>query len=169
MSMTDGVPAEGIAVQLRLEHPPSNRMIGSTRRYIEELCIPLVGEDAASRVAMTTHELFENLAKYAEGRLRRLEIAIVSHKNLYHVRIAATNRAKPDRLDDLERILTEVSSSTDPRATHLSYMNRSVARTEGSGLGLSRIRAEGDMEIGYSRSGDEIVVWAESTLLPRSD
>jgi anti-sigma regulatory factor (Ser/Thr protein kinase) len=162
--MTTSTAPEGIDVQLRLEHPPSIRMIGSTRRYIEELCVPLVGEDAASRVAMATHELFENLAKYAEGRLRRLEVAIMSRQEQYHIRITATNRAKRERLDELEQILTEVSSSANPRATHLSYMNRSVARSEGSGLGLSRIRAEGEMQIGYERSGDEIVVWAETIL-----
>lgn len=156
--------AEVVSVQLRLMSSPSVRVIASTRRLIEELCEPLIGADAGSQIAMVVHELMENLAKYAVGGTLRLDVAILTSENHYQIHVTAANRASPDHLDALEKILQDIATSRDPRATHLKYMNQSVTRGEGSGLGLTRIRAEGDMEISYSRSGDEITVRAEATL-----
>jgi len=162
--MPDSMMAEAVSVQLRLRNPPSVHMITTTRRFIEELCEPLLGADASSQVAMAVHELMENLAKYAEGGSMRLEVEVLSHQSEYQICITAANRARPERLAALEEILKDIASSDDPRAMHLRYMNQSVQRKEGSGLGLTRIRAEGDMKIGYSRSGDEITIRAEARL-----
>jgi len=140
------------------------RMITSTRQYVEELCEPLAGADAGSQVAMVVHELMENLAKYAEGGSMRLEVEVLPHGSDYQVRITASNRANPERLDALEQILQDIANSDDPHATYLRFIHASVERNVGSGLGLARIRAEGNMEIGYTRSGNEITIRAETTL-----
>jgi two-component sensor histidine kinase len=162
--MADDRTAEAISFQLRLKNPPSVHVITTTRRFIEELCEPLFGPDGSSQVAMAAHELMENLAKYAEDGSMRLEVEVRFHENEHRICITAANRASPERLAVLEEILNDIASSDDPRATHLRYMNQSVKRKEGSGLGLTRIRAEGDMRIGYSRSGDEITIRAETSL-----
>jgi two-component sensor histidine kinase len=162
--MADGMTTEAVSFQLRLRNPPSVHVITTTRRFIEELCEPLLGQDGSSLVAMAVHELMENLAKYAEDGSMRLEVEVRSHQNEYQICITAMNRASPQRLAALEEILKDVANSDDPRATHLRYMNQSVTRKEGSGLGLTRIRAEGDMRIGYSRSGDEITIRAEASV-----
>lgn len=162
--MSDSMMAEAVSVQLRLKNPPSAHMITTTRRFIEELCEPPLGADASSRVAMAVHELMENLAKYAEDGSMRLGVDVLSQESEYQICITAANRASPERLDALEQILKDIASSADPHATHLRYMNQSVHRKEGSGLGLTRISAEGDMRIGYSRVGDEITIRAEARL-----
>jgi len=156
--------AEIVSAKLRLTNPPSIRLIASTRRFIEELYEPLIGADGSSQVAMVVHELMENLAKYAEGGSMRLEVEARPHQTRYQIRITAANHASPDRLEALEQILKDIASSRDPRATYVRYMNESVTRSEGSGLGLARIRAEGDMGISYSRSGNEISILAEASL-----
>jgi hypothetical protein len=166
--MPNSATAEEVSVQLRLKNPPSVRMITSTRHFIEELCEPLVGTDIGSQIAMVVNELMENLTKYAEGGSMRLEVQILPHQDHYQIRITAANRASPAQLGTLEQILKDIAKSEDPRLMYLRYMNQSVLRKEGSGLGLSRIRAEGDMNISYSREGDEITIRAEATIPGRN-
>lgn len=150
--------------QLRLARPPSIRMIANSRHFIQELCEPIVGAEASSQVAMVAHELMENLTKYAGSGPVRLELEVQSHQNQHLVRITSANQASPERLAELELMLEEISSSREPRATYLRYMADSVARVEGSRLGLARIRAEGEMDIQYTLQDDEITICAEKSF-----
>jgi hypothetical protein len=43
-------------------------------------------------------------------------------------------------------------------------MKRAATRTEGSGLGLGRIRAEADMAIEYAIDGEELTIDARTTI-----
>jgi two-component sensor histidine kinase len=161
--MTDPVSA-GVRVEIRFDRPPLVRMITSARRFVEELYEPLVGPDAASRMAMVAHELMENMAKYAHIGPVQLEVEYTPRGEAAQLRIAATNPATPDQLAALERVVCEVSTATDPRAMYLAFMKSSVARSAGSGLGLARIRAEGEMQVRFTRSEECITIYAEASV-----
>jgi len=157
-----GNPSECIAVQLRLGGPPSVLMIRSTRTFFDRFCAPLVGPDASSRVGMVAHEFLENLAKYSDGGPVELGVEVIPIEDHFRVRITTVNRTP--RVSEVVRVLGDVSNSPDPAAKYVEYMHSAVARAEGSGLGLVRIRAEGGMEIRYTVSGDQITICAEALL-----
>jgi hypothetical protein len=113
---------------------------------------------------MVAHELLENLTKYAGDGPVRLEVEVQSHQDRHQVKITSTNQASTERLAELQLILEEISETREPRATYLRYMADSVAKVEGSRLGLARIRAEGEMEIQYTLHGNEITICAQASF-----
>jgi len=159
-----GDTAALVSFQLRLDRPPSMRMIANSRLFIQELCDPVVGVDASSRVAMVVHELLENLTKYADSGPVRVDVEVQLHQNHHLVRITSANLASPEQLAELELILKDIATAPDPRGMYLNYITNSVERREGSRLGLARIRAEGEMDIRYSLAGNEITIYAEAFL-----
>ena len=149
-----------VAVRLQFEKPPSIRSISTTRRFVEDLCSPIVGSDVAAVLAMVVHELMENLTKYADDA--PVELAL----NLGHrdVCIATTNTAEQQQLAKLDELLTEIAKSSDPRATFQTFIGRSVEEDVGSRLGLARIRAEGGMELHWVVHGTAVTIRAEARL-----
>jgi hypothetical protein len=159
--MTDN-SSECITAQFRFGGPPSVPTIRSTRTFFDQFCAPLVGPEASSRVGMVAHELLENLAKYSDGGPVELGVEVIPTEDHFRVRITTVNRTP--RVSEVERALGDVSSSRDPEAQYVEYIRSAVARAEGSGLGLVRIRAEGEMEIHYAVSGNQITICAEALL-----
>lgn len=157
-------PLGGITIELRFDSRLPTSAIASSRRFVQELYEPIIGPDASSRVAMVVHELMENLSKYGAEAPVQLRIEFLPVCDRGNLSITATNRSTPERLRELTRILDELSSTGDPRATYLSYMNSSVKRVEGSCLGLVRIRVEGEMQISYRLSDGGVSVRAEASL-----
>lgn len=148
--------------RLKLVHKPSMLVIASARTFIEELLIPLVGAELASRVSMASHELLENIAKYASlGTASLVVVAAPRSDGTVLVRVTSSNCAAPHLLGELRTILDEVSKAPDPRNLYLHYMEASVRRGHGSRLGLIRIRAEGEMSLRFECSADEVVIHAE--------
>jgi hypothetical protein len=157
-----------VSIELRLGSRPLLSMIGSARRFVQELYAPLVGPDASSRMGMAAHELLENLAKYSDDGPVRLEVAYLPDGDYGIARVTTTNRVASSRLNELTRVLDDLSNTADPRARYLDYMNTSVGRKEGSGLGLIRICAEGEMRIHYSTTENEVTIHAEARILTRN-
>lgn len=161
-------PNAGFTIGLRFGDRPSISMIACSRRFVQELYEPMVGPDASSRVAMVVHELAENLTKYAADGPVRMEIDLFTDPEQGQlVRISATNAVTRPRLETLKAVLDELSTSSDSRATYLEYMNRSLSYQSGSGLGLARILAEGEMKLHYTNTDNEITIHAEAPM-PRS-
>jgi hypothetical protein len=160
--------AEAIATSLVLDGPPSGRVIGSTRRFVQEICGGLLGdEEVSSRVALATHELLENVAKYSSGGPIGLDVELRERSGQSMIRIRTSNRARPDKLAELRRVLETVTDSADPFATYLDFIAKSSELEEGSGLGLARIRAEADMNLHYTVEGDLVTLVAETPAPPR--
>jgi two-component sensor histidine kinase len=159
----------GVAVTIRFDSRPLMASITSTRRFIYETYEPQVGPDASSRLAMVVHELMENLAKYADEGPVQLDVEFLPTQAEGKIRVSAKNHALPSRLAELKQVLDELSSNLDPHEMYLHFMNKAVERSEGSGLGLARIRVEGEMEISYTIEGDELTIHAEARLPLRSE
>jgi hypothetical protein len=153
-----------VATRLQFERPPTIRMISTTRSFVQDLYGPVIGFDNAARLAMVTHELMENLAKYAKTGPVELEIGFGDGSAQRDVRISTTNAVEASQLPELEELLAEVAQSSDPRAMFQSFINRSVQRETGSRLGLARIRAEAGMQLYWEVNETTVVIRAETRL-----
>jgi two-component sensor histidine kinase len=155
----------GAPVMMRLAFRPGIDLISSTRRYVADLLDHvLVDPDATSRVAMTIHELLENVFKYSVDGCASVDIAVGDRAEQKVVRIRATNRATEDRLLELTQRLDELRGAEDPVQLYYRIIAQSAKRKEGSGLGLARIRAEGEMDLSYVVDGDLITIVAETPV-----
>jgi hypothetical protein len=150
---------------MHLAFRPGIDLISSTRRFVTDFFDGVVTDpDASSRVAMTIHELLENVFKYSVDGCARVDIALGDRAEKKVVRILSTNRASVDRMVELTRRLDELRGTEDPLKLYYRIIAQSAKRKEGSGLGLARIRAEGEMDLSYVIDGDQITIVAETPV-----
>lgn len=144
---------------------PNVELITSTRRFVSELFDSvLIDPDAVSRVALTIHELLENTLKYSTDGLVCLEVTVSDVGDKKVVKICASNRANPAQLGELKQRIDALRDAHDPMGFYVSMMIDSVGREDGSGLGLARIRVEGEMDLAYSIDGDIITITAATPV-----
>jgi hypothetical protein len=154
-----------LPASIRLEFSPEVRLISRTSRYVCEFYRTVLADpDASDRVMLAAHELLENAAKYSADGLGHLEIELLEREGRPVLRIRTSNRAQPDRLSELRRFFEESGGCPDAIALYDRMIVRSAARTEGSGLGLARVRAEGEMELSFSVEGDQVTITAETAV-----
>jgi hypothetical protein len=160
---------ESIATKLVLSGIPSAALITATRRFVQEMYNGLLSDpETSARVALATHELMENLAKYASGGDGELEIGLIQRDGQDYVRIKTTNCATEAEVRELRRVLDQIRESRDPLKTYLEFIANSVASTGRSGLGLVRVRAEAEMDLSYSISKSQVTIVAETPVPPRA-
>jgi hypothetical protein len=141
------------------------RLIWRTSRYVRDFYGNVLADpDACARVMLTAHELLENAAKYSADGHGQLEVELVEHDGQPYVRIATSNLASPDRLAELRRFFDESGRTPDPIALYDQMIARTAQRTDGSGLGLARIRAEGEMTLSHVINGDTVTIVAETPV-----
>lgn len=150
---------------MKLDFKPDVGLVSSTRRFVSELFASmLVDPDTTSRVALTVHELLENIVKYSTDGNGKLEVGIEDDPAAGHVlEISASNRTTPERVNEVRRRISDLSELTDPMEAYVRMMRESVMRG-GSELGLARIRVEGEMALGFSAEGDHITITARTTV-----
>src|SRR5579872_7353103 len=103
----------GLRLQLRLDADPV--LVSVTRRYVEEALKRFISDrDLVSRVAMTTHELLENAAKYARDRIAELSVALDQNGGKMQVTLRLSNDTTPAHIDRLRQIFSELDSCRDP-------------------------------------------------------
>jgi len=146
------------------------RMVSKVRRFIEGF----VAESAermgtapslADRVAMTAHELLENVAKYAEDRHGVLRLAARSEGDgRRRLTVSVTNKTSPPHIERLGVIFRELAEAEDPMAYYLTLLRRKTVTQDESGLGLARIRAEWGMLLSLSVDQQEVRVSATSEI-----
>jgi hypothetical protein len=150
---------------IHLDFSPEVKMISRTSRYVCDFYRNvLADDDASARVMMAAHELLENAAKYSSDGLGRLQIELTRKGGRDVVRIRTSNRARPEKLGELREFFEENGRCPDPIALYDRMIARSAQRPVGSGLGLARIRAEGEMELTLAVQGDEVTITAETAV-----
>jgi hypothetical protein len=141
------------------------RLIWRTSRYVRDFYGNVLADpDACARVMLTAHELLENAAKYSADGHGQLEIEVVERDGQPYVRIATRNLASADRLAELRRFFDESGQTPDPIALYDQMIARTAQRTDGSGLGLARIRAEGEMTLSHAIDGETVTIIAETPV-----
>ena len=140
---------------------PNVELVSTVRKFTQEFYRKMLNDrDASEKVALATHELLDNAVAYAiDG-----ETGVRIELDATHLIVKTWNRTSPERLQILKSIIDEMNSAPDPDAYYQVLLERTAHRSNGSGLGLARVRAEADMAITYEISVDRVCVEARATL-----
>lgn len=138
------------------------------RNHVTDLYAHLLADrDLVSRIAITVHELAENLTKYASTGRCSLEVELEVGADSTRVHVRACNESTPVHLQELCKTLNMINEEPDPIRIYDSIIAQSVlSEANGSGLGLVRIRAEAGMDLSYTVVGSQVTIdarWSGAT------
>ena len=126
--MSNNTPLQ--ATVLDLSFTPCLEQVSTVRRFLEDFYQPLLKDpDMVCRMAIATHELLENAAKYST------------------LSVKVSNVPSPEHIGDLKATVQGVTGPEDAAEAYHLHMVAAAIRGEGSGLGLARIRAEAEMTL----------------------
>ena len=146
----------------------SPRMVSVIRRFVEEIAERLgADDDLSSRVALTAHELLENVAKYGVGAQGVLTLETRAEGEGRRLILTVTNKTMAGHIDRLRQTFRAMDGAEDAFAYYFHLMNSSAVDEPG-GLGLARIPAEADMRLALSLVGDEVTISAASGVFTPS-
>jgi hypothetical protein len=145
---------------------PSLRLISVVRRFVQDFYQHLLDEDVSMQLALATHELLENAVKYGVDGETRLSIEVTNDEKSRVVKICTKNRTTPQHVEAVVALFTELNAASDRFAFYQLLMRRTANSPDRSGLGLARISVEADMDLSHELRGDELTIYARSTLNP---
>lgn len=152
---------------------PTTRIVSVVRRFVMSLYERILEDnEMSSQLALVTHELLENAVKYNIDEATLLRVTLTPQSgdvSEIAVTIRTRNRATPENIRIAERLITQVREAEDPFMFYQQLIQASAEATEGSGLGLARIRAETEMTIDFTIEGDEIEIVAHAQVRPGGD
>jgi hypothetical protein len=131
-----------------LNFRPNVALVSVVRRFVTEFYQRFLSDpDGTSRVALATHELLENAVKYSKDGETTIRIDVDTSSLPKTVRIKLRNRAEPNDIAEIREILDAIRTSKDAFGFYQQLIARKARSKEGSGLGLARICAEGEMTV----------------------
>lgn len=149
------------APYFHLAFRPNITLVSTVRRFIGEFYRRLLtDQEVGARLALATHELLENAVAYATSDDTEIRIEVVDDQLV----IKTWNRTLPERIANLQVALDEMNSAPDADLYYQQMLLRTAKRTEGSGLGLARIRAECEMKLGFELMHDRVCMMATTPL-----
>jgi hypothetical protein len=149
------------ALSFGLKIHPHPRMVSIIRRFVEESFEKMVGDpQAIFRVSLAVHELLENAAKYSSGE--EAELQIQSSNDGTFTRIELTNLSTPKHIARLKACIEKIQQASKPFELYQTMMRKTYGMKNESGLGLARIRAEGELDLDIEISGQAVTIIASS-------
>jgi two-component sensor histidine kinase len=156
---------EPAPAQFELNFKPNVELISLVRRFVSEFYDRvLTDRDAVARLALATHELLENAVKYSIDGATSLSINVDRLPTGAVVSLKISNRGEADHLGAVVGFFKELDDFKNPLDHYQHVMERTLALTEGSGLGLARVRAEGEMLMTYEIEGDRVTIQASTAV-----
>jgi hypothetical protein len=147
-----------LEVSMRADH------LTAVRRFVADLTQSVVHDaELASRLAMSTHELLENAVKYSADPRRLVTLQLCAEADQC-VQVTVLNVSNAALAASLHEWINRINESADPIASYHQMLTRSMDEDSGSGLGLARIRAEGNMELSCTLRGDMLAVRAQAAI-----
>ena len=157
-------PEAEAALLFRLEVSMRVHHLTAVRRFVAELTDSVVHDgDLASRLALATHELLENAVKYSADPRRLVTLKLWADAER-RIHVTVLNASSEALVAPLRELLRQLNEAPDPVANYQKMIKCSMERDSGSGLGLARIRAEGEMELSCELRGDQLSVSAQATM-----
>jgi anti-sigma regulatory factor (Ser/Thr protein kinase) len=153
---------EPVPAYFHVSFAPNIKLVSTVRRFTAEFYERLLADsDLSSRLALATHELLENAVAYAiDG-----ETGVRIDLDDTFLTIRTWNRTTPEHFAELAAGIDELNAEPDADAYYQRMMLKTAKRTDGSGLGLARIRAEADMTVSYERDREDRVCIVARTPL----
>jgi anti-sigma regulatory factor (Ser/Thr protein kinase) len=143
-----------------LSFRPNTALVSSVRRFVADVYECWLTPELTSEVALASHELLENAVLHSSNGETEVHIEISLLGDGQAVAIRTRNAASPENLDVLRAAFAELEAALDPDAYYQAMMRRSVERTQGSGLGLARIRAETGLAMTLDITDDHVSISA---------
>jgi hypothetical protein len=137
-------------------------------RLVSDFCqMVLEDEDTSSRFHMAAHELAENLSKYSTGSPVSLEVQLMDVGEECMMKVCAHNQTSAEKLQEVEERLVALQDAENPIQHYDRLIRETAAVPDISGLGLARIRAEGDLDVEYTIAGNELTISVCAPVTPR--
>jgi anti-sigma regulatory factor (Ser/Thr protein kinase) len=141
---------------------PNIKLVSTVRRFTGEFYRRvLVDQELASRLALATHEMLENAVAYANDDETAIRIEIEGDQ----LSVRTWNRAAAERLAALKSSIDRVMAAPDADLYYQEQMSVAARRSEGSGLGLARIRNEAEMNLSYDFDNDRACIRAVAKIV----
>ena len=152
-----------------LAFEPSPAFMQRVIRWLTEFCqLTLADLEMVARLRLAVSELVENVVKYGMQPNVSVEVELIERDGAPLLRLGTRNRTSPEYLERADRLLSQLKSADDPVAFYDALVRESAPRVGVSGLGLARIRAEGELDLDYKIDGDELWIWVEAPIDARS-
>ena len=144
---------------------PNPRFVSVVRRFVEAALDRLLADrEAVFRIAMSAHELMENAVKYSIGNRTVLRVNYQRGEQGARVSLYLSNETTPQHIDRLRVRVQAIASAEDPFLYYQKLMRQNARAVDESGLGLARIRAEGEMDLGLEVRGNTVALVADAQL-----
>ena len=140
---------------------PTVILVSVMRGFVSSFYAKVLGAGPSQMLAMATHELLENALKYSAEEGATIKIEVEPDTTVDRVRIRIQNRAAPAHIPPLQQVMARMNEARDPMAHYLTLMRETSKRSDGSGLGLARLRAEAGMTLALELEGNQVCIVAE--------
>ncbi len=148
---------------IELSFAPNLKLVPKVREFATFFYQEVLADaDGLSSLAVATHELLENAVRHSTDGITKLRIEF--DPDTQKIAIRTFNRPSPDNLRILKKNIDEARAARDVQSHYQKLLRKSVTLTEGSGLGLIRIIAEGGFAVSAQTDGSCVWVIAERKM-----
>jgi hypothetical protein len=139
---------------------PNIKLVSTVRRFTAEFYQRvLANTDLSERLALATHELLENAVAYSVDNESAIRIEIEGDRLV----VRTWNRTSAERAAQVRTMIDEMNQ-IDADQYYQQVMIKNAKRTDGSGLGLARIRAEAEMVVTCEVDNDRVCIKASAAI-----
>ena len=154
-----------VRAAMRFDFSPEGKLIGRTSKYVCDFYSAVLADpDASARVMLAAHELLENAAKYATGGRALLRFSTRLDGDHALVNLSLINDTSAGHIDQLRQRVNAIVNAPDA-FMHYQQLMLAPARSPGeSGLGLARIAAEAEMQLGLEVKANTVAIMATAKV-----
>lgn len=148
-----------------LAFEPSPAFVQRVIQWLTDFChLVLEDIDVAFRLQLAVSELVENVVKYGLRPDVHVKVELIQRGSTTSLRLSTVNRASREQLDRAVELLTQLRDAEDPVAFYDELILKSAPLEGVSGLGLARIKAEGELDLDFQVEDDRLTIGVEAAV-----